>query len=827
MHIFAWLLQIGLCVLLIGSAGVKWGSIPALGPFFSPFEGFWRQAEPLGERPRKVQDIAGLDHTVEIAQDRRGVPHLFAKSERDLYVAQGYLTARDRLWQMDIVTREAGGRLAEVLGPKLVDHDLLRRRHGMLLAAQSMAGAMEKHDGTRQAVEAYCQGVNAYLAQLKPKDWPLEFKLLGYAPEPWTRLKTALLIASMQWTLSAGKQDQPLTATLGKYGPLFFKKFFPAHDSEEIPIIPPGTRWSFLPEAGSLPQDSLGIGDSLVPPQPGQSWIPSTLKKGLASKSALPENYHGSNNFLLSGKRTKNGRPLLGNDPHLDLTLPSTWYEVQLQCPGLNVYGVSLPGAPGIVIGFNDSLAWGLTNGADDVFDWYRIQFRDSTLAEYFYDGRWVSTRKRVDTVYIRGEEPLYDTSISTHHGPVVLHEPKAGTGRNTPLQHALRWLAHDSSDEIGALLRLQGCATVDCAHRALIGFACPAQNFAVADTKGDIAIFHMGRFPWKWRNQGRMILDGSQADQDWQGWVPWENIPYSVNPDSGYLFSANQEPVDTTYPYHLGSHFTNPDRALRLYRRLRSMRDADFDSAFSIMRDDFGIHAQIVLPTLLAHVDSAQLDNQQLSMLSELGRWDYHYRQASQLPTFFEAWWDDLYQAIWSDDFGGDRRNYTWPNIKVTRNLILNDPRSEWFDDVRTPHPETLNEIVTTSFRNAFRTLRKRLGKESPEWGWAQARKVKVSHLLQLPALGRDNIVTGGCPDCIDAQRESHGPSWRMAVSLTQPPVAYGVYPGGQSGNPGSIHYDDFLPHWGKGGYFPLNRLLTLPPPHDSAYSRLTLDPR
>lgn len=826
MRVFLWLCQFVLAVGLLVAFGAKWGSLPRLAPFLSPFEGFWRNAESDKAKPKAALSLSGLDHAVNVIRDQRHVPHLFASSEKDLYVAQGFVTASDRLWEMDVVTREAGGRLAEVMGPSLLEHDKMRRRYGLLAAAKAMEGGFLAHEGTRRAVQAYTDGVNAYLAQLRPRDWPLEFKLLDYAPEPWTPLKTALLIASIQWTLSASEHDQPLTATFGKYGALFFRKFFPSHDLEEPPIIPPGTPWGFATET---PRPDSTRGDSLAPGfLPGG--IDSTQNpadSGLPEKARMPANYHGSNNFVLSGARTRSGKPLLANDPHLDLGLPSTWYEMQLRSPGLNVYGVSLPGIPGIVIGFNDSLAWGLTNGADDVFDWYRVQFRDSTLREYFYDGRWVDTRRRIDTFTVRGGLQVFDTVTLTHHGPIVWREPEASKGRNAPLLHALRWLAHDTSDEVGAILRLQGCGTVPCFQAAITGFACPSQNFAVASITGDIGLFHMGRFPWKWPGQGRLILDGSDARHDWQGWVPWERIPKAINPGQGFLFSANQEPVDSTYPYHLGNSYTNPDRAVRLGERLAHMKEADIDSAFAIMRDDKGHHAMRILPLMISLLDSLSLKSPEDTLIDLLRHWDYRYRSEGLAPTVFEAWWQILYRAVWSDDFGEDKEHYNWPNLKVTRRLMLEDSASPWFDDVRTPQTESLRDLTKASFRSAIAQLRSEMGPSVRQWAWSRRRPVAIRHLLRLPSLGWDSLTVGGCADCIQAQRSGHGPSWRMAVSLTDPPEAFGIFPGGESGNPGSRHYDDFVSDWAQGKHYALTRYLSLPDADDASVSHQALEPR
>jgi penicillin G amidase len=836
MRLLVWLGQIIVCLGLVLCLGQSWGPLPALAPFFSPFEGFWQNAEPLNPQASQSLQISGLQSPIDIVFDSRGIPHIFARTEHDAYLAQGYVTARDRLWQMDIVAREAAGKLAEVFGPDLLDHDLMRQRFGLLQSARQMAATFQQHNGTRDAVQAFCQGANAYLSQLSPKEWPIEFKLLGYAPSPWTPEKMASLIVSMQWTLSSGQKDQALTATLGKYGPLFFQKFFPPNDSLIPPVIPSGTKWPFVEEKRrqdslqwARQQDSLNPQDSsrldslrtLDQPVYGPPLPDSSLLK---EKSKPAHNSHGSNNFVLGPGKTTAGVPILGNDPHLDLSLPSIWYEVQLHTPAMNVYGVSLPGSPGVVIGFNDHLSWGLTNGSDDVFDWYRVTFKDSTLSEYLYDSRWIRTRFRVDTLFVRGKPPVLDTVLQTHHGPIVLKQPNREAGRNVPMLHALRWLAHDSNDIVGAFLRLQSSESLEDAKTAVQSLSCPSQNMALAATSGDIALIHQGRFPWKWKTQGRLILDGTDPRHDWQGWVPWNRIPSATNPQRDFVASANQEPTDSTYPYHLGSNYNNPDRAFRLNQRLENTHSASLDTAFTILRDDFGVNASMVLPRLLQGLDTTGFTPPQFQMVQLLQAWDYRYRPDGVAPTAFDAWWKSLIAATWADDFNEDRERYEWPNDKVTRSLILNDSTSDWFDDVRTPTRENLRHVLRASFQTAFSNLRQKLGEDPQGWRWYLYRPVAIRHLLKLPAFSQEKIITGGCPECVDAQRAGHGPAWRMVVEMTSPPTAYGIYPGGQSGNPGSKHYDDFINDWAAGRKYPLLRWKQPPTDEQQIAFRLVL---
>jgi penicillin amidase len=780
-----------LLFLILGESPL--GPLPPFGKFFDPFAGFWANADADRYRDAELS-LPGLHEPVRVVFDKRRVPHIFAQNDRDLFYAQGYVTARDRLWQMEIGTQAAAGRLAEILGPKLLDRDRFQRRLGMLQSARGDLEAMRKDPLAWNAAEAYADGVNAFIAGLSRADLPIEYKLLDYAPEPWTPLKTALLVKNMQWTLSGGGDDLPLSNTLARMGPDFVRHFFPASDPSIEPVIPPGTPWGNVKDTSSVsasaPVDSLPL-----PTLPARR---------------DPDN--GSNNFVLAGTKTRSGYPILANDPHLDLSLPSTWYEIQLAAPGVNAYGVSLPGGPGVVIGFNKSIAWGLTNGSDDVFDWYRERFRDSTLAEYRHGKEWKPVRKVVEAIKVRGKGIVYDTVLWTHHGPVVLKSMEKPPDRNTPALHALRWLAHDPSDELQTLLLAMKASDYNEFSAAVRNFKCPSQNFAfasagrvpgagapVAPTGGDIAMDHQGLFPLKWPGQGRFVLDGENPAHDWRGWIPMEENPRSKNPARGWLASANQSPTDSTYPHFLGADFLNGTRAKRLAQLVSEADSVDAAAALAILLDDKNLHAAEVLPVLLGKLKGAALSKNDSACLADLARWDYRHTPGKKAPALFEEWWTRLYRAIWKDDFGDDAEHYQWPSKSRTRRLILEEPDEDWFDDATTPARETLASLARRTFAEACATLR------NTDATWAEYRPVNIRHLAFIDAFSRLKVATGGCGDCVNAQKTVHGPSWRMVVSLGHPNRGLGIYPGGQSGNPGSPHYDEFIADWAAGKAYDL----------------------
>lgn len=352
-------LSLGLAVLLTFSLNQKWGSIPPIGKFLDPFQGFWKNAESKTVASERELDIEGLKGSVSVQFDDHRIPHIFAENDHDLYFTQGYLTARDRLWQMDFQTRFAAGRLSEVIGPKALELDRFQRRMGMAYGAENMTREMMKDPVVAEMMNAYAAGVNAYIHSLKPGDYPIEFKILDYAPEDWKPLNSALLLKLMSATLASGSNEFYMSNILNKFGADVVKDLFPDYPFREDPIVPTGTKWDF--KALQVPKAPANGG----------------LAKTSTIKTKEKEEGIGSNNWALSGSKTSTGYPMLANDPHLDLTLPAIWYQIQLVGPDHNVCGVSIPGSPGVIIGFNQKVAWGVTNVASDVLDWYQVQFKD------------------------------------------------------------------------------------------------------------------------------------------------------------------------------------------------------------------------------------------------------------------------------------------------------------------------------------------------------------------------------------------------------------------------------------------------------------------
>ena len=757
------------------------GTIPAFGKFLTPYRGFWRNGETARDFPRQQKlALPGLQQTVQVRFDDRRVPHIFAQNDHDLYYAQGYLTAHDRLWQMDFMTHVAAGRLAEIIGPERLEMDRFFRRMGMVYGAQHSLDSMMANPVTRTVLTAYSAGVNAYINSLAPKDYPFEYKLLNYAPEPWEPLKCSLLLKLMAFDLSGRSDDLRMSNALDTYGPAVVKELFPDYPRLEDPIVPVDSPLGFKPEP--------------VPPTPEA--FRAALSDRVPQHEPAPD--LGSNNFAVGAARSATGFPILANDPHLQLNLPSIWYQLQLSAPGVNVYGVSIPGAPTIIIGFNQQAAWGVTNTGADVLDWYQIKFKDDTKRQYWYAGQWHPVRRVVERIKIKGQPDRLDTVLYTHHGPIVYDEDQKPFLSQTPIRHALRWTAHDGANEVLTFYQLDRAHSYADYLAALAHYGSPAQNFIFADAAKDIAIRPNGRFPLKWPDQGKFILDGSDPAYDWQGWIPADENPLSKNPARGFVSSANQTPVGPGYPYYLGWSFASWDRGHRINERLARMRGATPDSLRLLQLDNLSLNARLMLPRLLALLPAQELAGNAQRTYQEMQRWNYHYDADAIAPSIFELWYSQLGKRIWDDDFGQSAgAEMRYPGRDRTNTMILRQDTSRWFDDRRTSARETLSQLVRQSFQFATDSLTRKFGPLNDRWHWANQKSTDILHLAQLPGFGRMDLNVGGGANIVNAISERNGPSWRMVVALGPTPRAYGIFPGGQSGNPGSTFYDDMIDPW------------------------------
>ncbi len=808
MRVFRFLLlaavSLGLFIVLNRSWPVQGARVPPPGRFLNPYAGFWTNGDGGGggDTSPETVSLPDLLSPVTVRWDDRRVPHIFAENDHDAFFMQGYLTARDRLWQMEFQTLAAAGRLSEVAGEPLLELDRYHRRLGLAEAADRAMEAIGRDPATLEALEAYTDGVNAWIDRLTPATLPLEYKILDYEPEPWTPLKTPLLLKSMSLTLTGRNHEKAMTLTREIFGRETTDRLFPAHRPGTMPIIPSNRLTPFGGKAGDrTPSDH-------PPDLDGWAFIdPAAGNDDLAAPSDSPEPPSlGSNNWAVAGSKTASGSPILCSDPHLPLTLPSIWYELQITTPAYSAYGVSMPGAPGILIGFNRHIAWGETNAETDVLDQYLLHFQDDGFDEYFHDGRWKKVAWKEERYNVRGRAPVVEKVAWTELGPVP-YLP----GERPFLAHlvpgaALRWTAHDPSNEARTFLALNKAKDYDSFQEALRHFDTPAQNFVFASVDGDIAIHHAGKLPVRSWGQGVYLSDGADPSARWRGFIPREELPHILNPAQQFVGSANQNPVDDTYPYFLGIEYAPYFRSSRIYHRLQAMEGISPADMIDLQNDTVGLYARSLLPLLLEAIQGRERTEAEQSALREVESWDGSYDAGGIGPTVFHFWQRTLLNRIWSDDIQEGEKTGRRPRRDTTVELIRTDPNSRWFDDRTTPDVvETFQDLADASFSAAVRRLVELYGPPGDRWRWGNARGTDLRHIARIPGLGRMRLPTSGQAGVIRVATSSAGQSWRMVVSLEDPVRAWGIYPGGQSGNPGSRHYDDFVDRWVQGKLVPL----------------------
>lgn len=766
-----------------------WGRIPPLGSFFSPQEGFWQNAEPLNSKFPTFTRLPELKDSVEVWLDRRWVPHIFARNRHDLFFMQGYITAMFRLWQMDIETLAAGGQLASIMGSDLLPFDRLQRRKGMVFGAEQKLKAMEADSVTRQILDAYTAGVNAYIQTLTSRNMPLEYKLLHDYPRKWTNLRSALLIEYMADDLTGYSDDREYTNLRRVFTDEQLHQMFPDFPDSSMPIIPPGTAFARPSRINpSVPSDTARA-----------RALQSDLTR-ISSIHPASDYFIGSNNWAVSGDRTAAHVPILCNDPHLALNLPSLWFEIQLHAPGIQVYGVSLPGAPTVIIGFNDSIAWGVTNASRDVKDYYAVHFTGPDKKTYLWKGKKIPATLRIETIQIKGRPSFQDTVAYTVWGPVTFDPDFPDTISHMPYL-ATHWQALQPSNDLKTFYLLNCAQNYQDYVHAIAYFNCPAQNFVYADKAGHIAIWQQGWFPLRWNDQGKYVMPGDDDHFQWQGYVPVAENPHVVDPPQGFVFSANQHPTDRTYPYYYTGDFFYY-RAKRIHDFLAEKSQLTLQDMMHLQNDVFDTRAAEALPLLLAHLPASGIRPSEHAYDSLLRHWDMRVTTQSKAPILFYTWMDSLMHALWDPVLSTAHAIVKAPSMQTTIEWLIRDTSLQFFNKF-TRKPVSLSERVTESFHAAMQAIQQMDTGRGLSWG--RFRGTDILHLTRLEALSHTRLATPGDGATVNAITSNHGPSWRMIVQLGRQTEAYGVYPGGQSGNPGSAHYDDMISDWLLGRYEPL----------------------
>jgi len=784
---------------LMYGLSVRVGGFPAGSTLLDPVDGLYRTARtapPAADST--VLHLPGLKAPVTVLRDRRHVPHIYAESDRDAVIAMGYVTAHDRLFQLDFLPRVGSGRLAEAFGPRAVESDRFLRRTGMEWGAQKNLERIRDRRGIAwKALKWYGQGVNAYLDRTHPADLPLEFRLLGYRPDRYRPIQGLRLLQYMTFDLTYNTDDPSYTALRNELGDSAYGNLYPTYPAGLYePIVPPAQQ---IRPAGRSAETADSTTVSRVQD------VLRTRRENLASVSRLLGRFDvpgkGSNNWAVQGNRSATGDPLLAGDMHLSLSLPSIWYEVHLVTPSTNVYGITVPGAPVLIQAFNRHVGWTLTNTGADVIDHFSLSL-DSTRTRYRFEGEWRTLRRVVDTIEVKGEPPVLDTLYFSHQGPVRMAEGGSGTGV------AERWVAHDSSRTLRALWRMNRAGSVEALTDALRQWDTPMQNVLYAGQGGDIAIRVAGRLPIRRSGDGRGLLDGSTDDHEWVGRVPFDSLPAARNPTQEYLASANQVPTGPDYPYYLGHDWGDGYRSLRINELLRGDTGHSVED-FRRYQADVETKQRDVIVPFLDRVEG--LSPRADTIRRMLRRWDGKASVGRSAPLVMDEFLQVLRREMWDEPVFAKGPD---PEDAVLVHVLRSNPDARWFDVQDTDTTERASGLLRRALEVTVDTMASAYGWTPREWRWGDHHKLLIRHLSDseaLRALGRGPYEYPGFASTLSPGRGrtvTHSASQRVIVDFSKtPPTGLGVYPGGQSGRPlDPYFYDTQIPTYLNFEYFPFH---------------------
>ena len=775
----------------------------------------------------------GLIAPVEVLRDGWGVPQIYAGNEHDLFFAQGYVHAQDRLWQMELNRRVSNGRLAELLGPALRSADRLVLTLGLRRAAQRDWALLDPE--TRGILEAYSQGVNAFLASHRGR-LPVEFTLLGDAPEPWTPLDVLAWSKLMAFSLGQNHVQElmryRLAARLG--------------EAAALRLLPPsGGPLILAPQAGGYrvqlqqaPRAALALPPWPAAPSPARRALPPAPARDVVALLGSPDFVPGSNAWVVHGSRTATGRPLLVNDTHLGLSMPSPWYENGLHGGRFDVAGSSFPGVPLVLIGHNRSVGWGISNMCGDVQDVY-VETRNAR-GQLLAGDRWYDPQVIVERIPVKGGKPEDLRVVVSRHGPIVNDVEEL---RGAPPM-ALRWTALDGTRLLDALVRLDLAADWPSFRAALSLWGAPALNFVYADVAGNIGYQAAGRIPLRAPGHPGLAPVPGQTDRfDWRGSVPWEAMPSALNPAAGFVVTANNKVVGEGYPYHIAYDYADPYRAQRLGDRLAAQPRLTVAEAQRLQSDTYSLPAAALRPYLLAVAPASGLERR---ALAEVRAWDLRFDTGSAGATIYYAWYVRLLRGMVADVVGPALLE-DYPGIALDQTPLyvglLAAGRASSLDDRRGPPRQSRDALIARSFKEAVADLAARLGGDPAAWQWGRLHTAMLVH----EPLGESGIAVlerlfNGKPVPLpgealspDANAVSFAPAhrYRSGFGVTQRQIldfrdlgrSLAVNSTGQSGELFHPHRDDQTELWSRGAYrtLPFSR-----PAVDAATrERLTLVPR
>jgi penicillin amidase len=722
--------------------------------------------------------IKGLNNPVDVFRDEFGVPHVYAQSEEDLYRVVGYLMAQDRLWQMDLVRRISTGRLSEILGPMAIETDKLFR--ALRIPEKSEILIAKTDPEIFRQIEAFTDGVNQYI-DANQKRLPFEFTVLGYKPEHWEVIHSYNLVGYMSWMLKKGWSSEPLLLKIRKVvDDEKFNELFPDLSIQQQAY--PGFLLSSIPEfkfdfqAADKMINDLGV-----------------------------QVFSGSNNWAVSGTRTESGFPIVANDMHLKVDIaPGIWYQIHQVVPGkLNVTGVMLSGAPFVICGHNDSIAWGMTNVAVDNVDFYIETINPADSNQYWFNGSWKDMKVVKEKIIVKGGDTVTFFNRFTHRGPVA-----SGFHGVKDKVISARWIGNEFSNELRTVYLLNRANNWQEFTNALSTFISISQNLVYGDKAGNIGLYCAAGVPIREGNPA-LIMPGDTSLYDWKGLVPFEKLPHLFNPPEGFVASANNKSVGTDYPYFISNWYDLPSRYIRIVEMINKTGKHNTETFRQIQTDQHSKWAQKVLLAVLPLVDDNSEIINRNSVFQSLKSWDYNFTPESAEASLFEVFNLEMIKAIFRDELGEDLYNEFLNDDKFAQyglDKLVSGEKYGWCDNITTPDvTEDFADIIEVSFISAFKDLDSLLGPDPMNWKWGRLHQVSFNHplasvniLKKIFKLEKGPYAVGGTNSTVCASYyefrnpfvTTWGASERHIFDCSDWDKSLTVIPTGESGIPASDFY-------------------------------------
>ncbi len=768
--------------------------------------------------------VKGLQNTVKIYRDEFGVPHIFAENEHDLMFAAGYVHAQDRLWQMDITRRTGEGRLSEVLGYTTVDFDKLFRT----LNISDVVGRIYEHIQPKviSALQAYADGINAYINGHKGK-YPIEFDMIGYEPELWTVKHSLLLSRLMAWDLNiAWWVDLTMGKLVEKVDIKKLSEIFPNYPASAPTIIELHHHLQ-----GKKPTDkkfSASVTNFMNVVQSFRNYFGN-------DGSAI-----GSNSWVIDSTLSVSGKPILANDPHLSLPAPSKWYEMHLSAPDWDVAGVSLPGSPFIIIGSNNRIAWGLTNGMIDETDFYIEKIDSIKSTNYICENKSIPIAVSEESIYIGKDDSVVINVRRTHHGPIISDIHSVTNNSATDANQgtvSMRWVGFEVSSEPSALYLINKSQNAEDFERGIKEFAVPGQNVVYADVDGNIGYWTAAKIPVRGKQNPTLPLPGWSTEFEWKGFISFEKLPKLWNPKEGFIATANNK-ITENQPFFISNLYMPPSRIERIKELLTNNKKFSVEDFKNFQSDYTSPHAKSITEVL---IESCKNFNDTITAFQYLQNWDYKHRPTDIASAIFNMFFVKLLHNIFMDEMGSELlEDYIFfsalPIIAVDG--LIKSANSSWFDDINTEEIETRDDIFRKSFTEAIDELEKKLGPEMKNWQWGKLHTVtfahpfgsrppldKVFNIGPFPVGGSMSTINNGEYKFNKPFRNHVGPSTRLIMDLSRLSEYFSVLPTGQSGQPLHKHYDDQTQLWLNGVYKTVKREKEWI--ENSAWNKLVLVPQ